>query len=213
MLFITPPALAALAARMSDAAAKAIHGIHYGGMSLAPESVNEFRARLPQRGPPGRLRQHAVRRGHGSGRRAARGDGLLPAGRSRPVSRRGWHDDDSWPPSRSVRVAGCVFHRLDESCLLVGVVERDEAERMPPSPAKPAAGRHAGRSAQSAAAGRTEPDSCSSACISGKEAVMPSRTRLTIAYTPDSDDAFYYDALETGRRRCPASTCSFAADR
>jgi hypothetical protein len=27
-----------------------------------------------------------------------------------------------------------LFHRLDESCLLVGVVERDEAERVAPSP-------------------------------------------------------------------------------
>ncbi len=26
-----------------------------------------------------------------------------------------------------------LFHRLDESCLLVGVVERDEAERLAPS--------------------------------------------------------------------------------
>ena len=26
---------------------------------------------------------------------------------------------------------------------------------------------------------------------------------LRIAYTPDSDDAFYYDALETGRVRLP----------
>ena len=27
-----------------------------------------------------------------------------------------------------------LFHRLDESCLLAGVVERDEAERVAPSP-------------------------------------------------------------------------------
>jgi hypothetical protein len=26
-----------------------------------------------------------------------------------------------------------LFHRLDESCLLTGVLERDEAERIPPS--------------------------------------------------------------------------------
>ena len=31
-------------------------------------------------------------------------------------------------------------------------------------------------------------------------ALMPA---LTIAYTPDSDDAFYYFALETGRVRLP----------
>jgi hypothetical protein len=27
-----------------------------------------------------------------------------------------------------------LFHRLDESCLLAGVVERDEAGRVPPPP-------------------------------------------------------------------------------
>jgi 1,4-dihydroxy-6-naphthoate synthase len=32
---------------------------------------------------------------------------------------------------------------------------------------------------------------------------MAANTRLSIAYTPDSDDAFYYDALETKRVRLP----------
>jgi 1,4-dihydroxy-6-naphthoate synthase len=32
---------------------------------------------------------------------------------------------------------------------------------------------------------------------------MKARKQLTIAYTPDSDDAFYYDALETGRVTLP----------
>jgi 1,4-dihydroxy-6-naphthoate synthase len=31
-----------------------------------------------------------------------------------------------------------------------------------------------------------------------KEERMPTRKPLTVAYTPDSDDAFYYDALESG---------------
>src|SRR5271168_2621436 len=48
VLFITPPALAALAARLSDSQREAIHGIHYGGMSLAPEVVNDFRAAFPR---------------------------------------------------------------------------------------------------------------------------------------------------------------------
>src|SRR5947209_3192979 len=34
-------------------------------------------------------------------------------------------------------------------------------------------------------------------------------TPLTIAYTPDSDDAFYYDALETGRVVLPGYRPSF----
>jgi hypothetical protein len=33
-----------------------------------------------------------------------------------------------------------VFHRLDESCLLIGVVERDEAEWVPLSPSAAALG-------------------------------------------------------------------------
>ncbi len=32
---------------------------------------------------------------------------------------------------------------------------------------------------------------------------MEAAKRLRIAYTPDSDDAFYYDALETGRVSLP----------
>jgi 1,4-dihydroxy-6-naphthoate synthase len=39
---------------------------------------------------------------------------------------------------------------------------------------------------------------------------MDAKTRLSIAYTPDSDDAFYYDALETGRVRLPGFRLSFA---
>ena len=35
---------------------------------------------------------------------------------------------------------------------------------------------------------------------------------LTIAYTPDSDDAFYYDALETGRVRLPGFRPSFVRE-
>lgn len=38
---------------------------------------------------------------------------------------------------------------------------------------------------------------------------MPSRRKLTIAYTPDSDDAFYYDALETGQRTLPGCELHF----
>ncbi len=47
VLFITPPALAALTERLSDREREAIHGIHYGGMSLTAETVNEFRAAYP----------------------------------------------------------------------------------------------------------------------------------------------------------------------
>ena len=45
VLFTTPPALAALAERMTDRQREAIRGVHYGGMSMTPEAVN----RLPRR--------------------------------------------------------------------------------------------------------------------------------------------------------------------
>jgi 1,4-dihydroxy-6-naphthoate synthase len=38
---------------------------------------------------------------------------------------------------------------------------------------------------------------------------MPTIKPLTIAYTPDSDDAFYYDALETGRVPLPGYRPTF----
>jgi 1,4-dihydroxy-6-naphthoate synthase len=41
---------------------------------------------------------------------------------------------------------------------------------------------------------------------------MSAVTPLTIAYTPDSDDAFYYDALETGRVRLPGYRTSFCRE-
>src|SRR5262245_20549913 len=41
VLFITPPALAALSQRLTNRQREAIHGIHYGGMSMTPQMVNE----------------------------------------------------------------------------------------------------------------------------------------------------------------------------
>jgi 1,4-dihydroxy-6-naphthoate synthase len=38
---------------------------------------------------------------------------------------------------------------------------------------------------------------------------MPNNSRMTIAYTPDSDDAFYYYALETGRVPMPGCLPEF----
>ena len=148
MLFITPPALAALAARLTDRQREAIHGIHYGGMSLTPETVNDFRAAFP----------NAVHlAGYGNtlfGVVMEVADGprqaldYFPARRPRAVSRRGRRHETSarlaaGRCSRGER-GRVLFHRLDESCLLVGVVERDEAERIAASRRRsPCAGRHA----------------------------------------------------------------------
>src|SRR5208337_2451668 len=123
VLFITPPALAALAARLGDSQREAIHGIHYGGMSLTPEAVNDFRAAFPRAVhlagygntlfgvvmevadshrlamdyfPLGdRLQFHVV---------DGLGEGEAPA---------------TWPPRICARgqTGRVLFHRLDESCL------------------------------------------------------------------------------------------------
>jgi hypothetical protein len=138
VLFTTPPTLAALARRMTDRQREAVRGVHYGGMSIDPAAVNDFRSAFPR----------AVHlSGYGNTL-----FGVLMEVEDRPrqaldywvASDRilfhvaGWPEaDETWPPPRLERGATgrVLFHRLDESCLLVGVVERDEAERIAPSPA------------------------------------------------------------------------------
>jgi thienamycin biosynthesis protein ThnN len=140
VLFITPPALAALAARLSDSQREAIHGIHYGGISLTAETVNDFRAAFPRA-------VHLAGYGNtlfGVVMEVADPHRLsmdyFPLGdrvRFRVVD---WPDDGkapgNWPPSPRERgqTGRVLFHRLDESCLLVNVLERDQAERVAPSP-------------------------------------------------------------------------------
>ncbi len=139
VLFITPPALAELTGRLSDQQREQIRGIHYGGMSMTAETINAFRAAYP----------HAVHlAGYGN---TLFGVAMEVEDRQRqaldyfPLDARlrlhviDWHDEASptWPP----KVLPCgqtgrvLFHRLDESTLLVNVVERDEAEALSPSPA------------------------------------------------------------------------------
>lgn len=145
VLFITPPALHALTARLSDSQREAVRGIHYGGMSLTPEGVNDFRAAFPQA-------VHLA--GYGN---TLFGVVMEMADRRRlamdyfPLTERlhfemmNWQDaveSPSWPPRRCERgeTGRVLFHRLDESCLLVNVLERDQAERIAPSPEAMAVG-------------------------------------------------------------------------
>src|ERR1700733_9493825 len=54
---------------------------------------------------------------------------------------------------------------------------------------------------------------CKWACIKSiKEDNLATVKPLTIAYTPDSDDAFYYDALETGRIPLPGYLPAFSRE-
>jgi thienamycin biosynthesis protein ThnN len=149
VLFITPPALAALAARLSDSQREAIRGIHYGGMSLTPEMINDFRAAFPRA-------VHLA--GYGNtlfGVVMEMADAHRLAMDYYPLDDRvrlhvvDWPDDGealgNWPPSPCVqgRSGRVLFHRLDESCLLIGVLERDQAERVAPSPGARALGSYA----------------------------------------------------------------------
>ena len=135
VLFTTPPALEALARRMTNRQREAIRGVHYGGMSILPAAVNEFRAAFPQA-------VHLA--GYGNtlfGVVMEVADGPREAMDYFPLADRvRFHvadcgEDDAWPP-RSVgrgQRGRVLFDRLDESCLLVGVAERDEATAVAPS--------------------------------------------------------------------------------
>jgi hypothetical protein len=142
VLFITPPALAALTERLTDRQRESIHGIHYGGMSLTPETVNQFRAAFPRAvhlAGYGNTLFGVVMEVADTPRRSI---DYFPLGDRVRFHIVDWPGGDestsgSWPPSQVERgqTGRVLFHRLDESCLLVGVVERDQAERIAPSEA------------------------------------------------------------------------------
>lgn len=147
VLFITPPALATLTERLSDRQREAIHGIHYGGMSLTAETVNRYRDAYPRAvhlAGYGNTLFGVVMEAADAPRRSIDYFPLSERVRFEVVD---WSGDESaarsdWPPRRLERGQSgrVLFHRLDESCLLVGVVERDEAERIAPSEAALALG-------------------------------------------------------------------------
>jgi hypothetical protein len=136
VLFITPPALAALSRAMSDRQREAIRAVHYGGVSLSAQEINDFRAAFPQAvhlAGYGNTLFGVVMEVADTPRQAL---DYFPLGERLRFSLVGAEDRD-WPP-RLVPMGESgklVFDRLDESCLLVGVIERDEAERIPLSEA------------------------------------------------------------------------------
>ncbi len=142
VLFTTPPVLAVLAENLSDRDRAAIHGVHYGGMSLTAAEVNRFRALFPRA-------VHLA--GYGN---TLFGVVMEVADAPRqnldyyPLGERLLFQlvepcEDPGDPARPVcrgETGQVLFHRLDESCLLVNVRERDEAERIAPSAAARAVG-------------------------------------------------------------------------
>jgi thienamycin biosynthesis protein ThnN len=139
VLFATPPALAALASRMSDRLREAIRGVHYGGMSLAADQLNGFRAAFPNAvhlSGYGNTLFGVVMEVEDRPRRAL---DYFPRGDRVRFEVVACHDEDgsdAWPPRPCPpgMVGRVLFHRLDRGCMLVGVLERDLVESIPASP-------------------------------------------------------------------------------
>lgn len=146
VLFTTPPALAAIAEQLRDREREGIHGVHYGGMSLAPETVNQFKNAFP----------NAIHlAGYGNtlfgvvmeveDRRRNNLD-YYPLGDRLQFQVVNWPGEDEavshWPPAQLPRgeVGRVLFHRFDQSCLLVNVLERDQATSIAPCAASRALG-------------------------------------------------------------------------
>jgi thienamycin biosynthesis protein ThnN len=138
ILFTTPPALAALAARLSDCQREAIRGVHYGGMSLTGEMVNDFRAAFPRAvhlAGYGNTLFGVVMETADVHRLAMDYYPLGDRLQIQIVEQQDHAAPACWPPKIVDRgqTGRVLFHRLDESCLLIGVLERDQAERIAPS--------------------------------------------------------------------------------
>jgi hypothetical protein len=136
VLFITPPALAALAPRMSDSQRERIRGVHYGGMSMTAETVNAFRnafLRAVHLSGYGNTLFGVLMEATDEPREAL--DYYPEGDRLRFHIVEGGESSTDWPPRllNHGERGRVLFHRLDESCLLVSVLERDEAERIAPS--------------------------------------------------------------------------------
>ena len=131
VLFATPPVLHRLVADASDAQRDTIKAVHYGGIALTASELNHFREAYP----------NAV---HFSGY----GNSLF--GCALEVQDRHRTNLDYFPQGSrlafQVKPADCseatsevgahgqlVFHRIDHSMLLLGVLERDQAELIAPS--------------------------------------------------------------------------------
>ena len=173
----------------------AIRGVHYGGMSIAPAAVNDFREAFP----------NAVHlAGYGN---TLFGVVMEVADRPReamdyfPLADRvrfhvvEWREDqNAWPP-RPVghggqRPSGVPPARRELSARGRGGARRGDARRPFRRGAHAFGGRADGlRNPGPPAARRRE---VAVGPLLKERIVMTQGRELTIAYTPDSDDAFYY---------------------
>jgi hypothetical protein len=133
VLFTTPPALAALTQCMTNRQRESIRGVHYGGVCVSAAAFNVFRAALPNAvhlAGYGNTLFGVVMEVADGERRHLDYFPLTDRLRFHVVDHAG-----GWPPAARSRgdTGRVAFDRLDECCLLVGVIERDEAERIAPS--------------------------------------------------------------------------------
>jgi phenylacetate-coenzyme A ligase PaaK-like adenylate-forming protein len=135
VLFTTPIVLRRLAERMSEAQRAGIRGVHYGGTALARDALRDFQ----ERDFPGAVHLS----GYGNTLfgcclelSAARGRALdyYPGG-ARLVLEVVGESGAPVPPGATGRVR---FTRLDESVLIVRMLERDAAVAVPLPPGAPA---------------------------------------------------------------------------
>jgi hypothetical protein len=132
VLFTTPPILQRIGQLLTDSEREQISGVHYGGMALSAEKINDFREQFPQ----------AVHlSGYGN---TLFGCALEVADTQRhsvdyfPRGPRLLFDvlcnaEDQTEKQAEEKYGQLVFHRFDRSLLLVGMKERDWATLIPPS--------------------------------------------------------------------------------
>jgi hypothetical protein len=134
VIFTTPPVLASLASAMSPGQRQRVRGIHYGGMEVTPQTLAQMQL------------DHFPDAVHLSGY----GNTLfgccleldVPLGRTPEYFPFGTRlllevvDEQGRTPPQGESGAVC-FTRLDESCLIVRMKERDAATLVPTPPAAP----------------------------------------------------------------------------
>ena len=134
VLFTTPPVLAALAARMTEAQRARVRAVHYGGLPVSPAEmlrfqVETFPAAVHLSGYGNTLFGCAMELSASAGREI----NYFPFGPRLLFET--FRDDGS--PAAPGEVGQVCFTRLDETMLLVRVRERDHAALLHPPPGAP----------------------------------------------------------------------------
>jgi thienamycin biosynthesis protein ThnN len=134
VLFITPSTLHALLPQMTERQRLAVRGAHYGGQPVTAEDLADFRDALPNAVHLG---------GYGNSlvgvcmQVPGEGDATMAHHAAPPRHVIRLLQDPTASLTREVEIGArgrVMFHRLDDSFLLLNMVERDEATRLPPSP-------------------------------------------------------------------------------